>query len=134
VDLDGTLVATDLTVEGIVEFLKAAPWKVLSLIAALLRGRPALKRYVARHVSIDTSTLPYRSQVLGQMREARAAGRPVLLVTASDQSVADAVGAHLGLVDEVVGTISCPASGRVASSTSGILELICPCGEPPGRP
>ncbi|MBW2509906.1 MAG: UbiA family prenyltransferase [Deltaproteobacteria bacterium] len=104
VDLDGTLVATDVTVEGIVQLLKAAPWRLLSLLIVLMRGRPALKRYVARHVSIDASTLPYRSQVLGQIRQARAAGRRVLLVTASDQTVADAVGAHLGLVDEVVGT------------------------------
>ena len=106
VDLDGTLVATDVTVEGIVQLLKAAPWRVLSLIIALMKGRPALKRYVARHVSVDASSLPYRSQVLGQIRQARAAGRRVLLVTASDQSVADAVGAHLGLIDEVVGTHS----------------------------
>lgn len=106
VDLDGTLVATDVTVEGLLELLKAAPWKLFSLIAALMSGRPALKRYIAQHVTIDASALPYRNQVLGEMRQARADGRQVLLVTASDQSVADAVGAHLDLIDEAVGTHS----------------------------
>ena len=106
VDLDGTLVATDVTVEVILELLKAAPWKLFSLIAALMSGRPALKRYVAQHVTIDASTLPYRDRVLGEMRQARADGRWVLLVTASDQSVADAVGQYVDLVDEAVGTHS----------------------------
>jgi 4-hydroxybenzoate polyprenyltransferase len=104
--LDGTLVATDSTVEGILEFLKAAPWKLFSLVAALLSGRPALKRYVAQHVRLDAASLPYRNRVLGEMRQARAEGRPVLLVTASDQSIADAVGAHVDLIDEAVGTHS----------------------------
>ena len=106
VDLDGTLVATDVTVEGILEFLKTVPWKLFSLIGALMRGRPALKRFVARNVKIDASALPYRSQVLAEMRRARADGRQVLLVTASDQSVADAVGEHVDLIDEAVGTHS----------------------------
>jgi len=106
VDLDGTLVATDVTVEGLLEFLKSAPWKLFSLISALISGRPALKRYIAKHVTIDASALPYRNQVLGEMRQARAEGRQVLLVTASDQSIADAVGAHVDLIDEAVGTHS----------------------------
>jgi 4-hydroxybenzoate polyprenyltransferase len=42
--------------------------------------------------------------VLEVVRGAREAGRQVLLVTASDQRVADAVGRHLGLFDEVVGS------------------------------
>ena len=106
VDLDGTLVAADTTVESILEFLKAAPWKLFSLIAALMSGRPALKRYLAQHVTIDASALPYRTQVLGEMRQARADGRRILLITASDQSTADAVGAHIDLIDEAVGTHS----------------------------
>ena len=106
VDLDGTLVATDVTLEALIEFLKAAPWKLFSLVAALMSGRPALKRYLAHHVTIDASTLPYRPRVLGEMRRARADGRRVLLVTASDQSVADAVGAHVDLIDEAIGTQS----------------------------
>jgi len=104
VDLDGTLVATDTTVEGLLEVLKVAPWRVFALFAALLGGRPALKRYIAAHTQIDAATLPYREEVLAEMRQARAAGRRVVLVTASDQSTADAIGAHVQLIDEAVGT------------------------------
>lgn len=106
VDLDGTLVATDTTVESILEVLKASPWRLLAIIAALFGGRPALKRYLAKNVTLDAAVLPYRPQVLDEMRRARTEGRRVLLVTASDQSTADAVAAHLDLVDEAVGTQS----------------------------
>ena len=104
VDLDGTLVATDTTVEGLLEVLKRAPWRIFALFAALLGGRPALKRYIAQNTRIEAGDLPYRPEVLEEIRRARTAGRPVLLVTASDQSTADAVGAHLGLFDEAIGT------------------------------
>ncbi len=104
VDLDGTLVATDTTVEGLLEVLKLAPWRIFALFAAMLGGRPALKRYIADHTRINASDLPYRQEVLDEMERARTAGRPVLLVTASDQSTADAVGEHLGLFDEAIGT------------------------------
>lgn len=104
VDLDGTLVATDTTAESILEVLKAAPWKLLAMIAALAQGRPKLKRYLAQHDPIDATTLPYRDAVLSEMRKARAEGRRVVLVTASDQRTADLVAAHLDCVDEAVGS------------------------------
>jgi 4-hydroxybenzoate polyprenyltransferase/phosphoserine phosphatase len=104
VDLDGTLVATDTTVEGLLGVLKAAPWRIFAVLAALLGGRPALKRYIAQNVQIDPATLPYREEVLSEMRQARADGRTVVLITASDQSTADAVRSHVDLIDEAIGT------------------------------
>ena len=106
VDLDGTLVATDTTVETMLEVLKAAPWKLLAMLQALFAGRPALKRYLARNATVDAAALPYREEVLDEIRHAREQGRRVLLVTASDQSTADAVAAHLDLFDEAIGTHS----------------------------
>ncbi len=96
--------ATDTTAESIIEVLKAGPWRLFSLVAKVMSGRPALKRYLAARARVDASALPYREEVLSEMRRARAEGRPVLLVTASDQSTADAVANHVGLIDEAVGT------------------------------
>lgn len=121
VDLDGTLVATDTTVEGLLEVLKAAPWRIFALLSALLGGRPALKRYIAQNMRVDAAALPYREEVLAEMRQAREAGRPVLLVTASDQSTADAVGAHLGLIDEAIGT-STDENLKAARKASFLVE------------
>lgn len=104
VDLDGTLVATDTIAESLLGLIKTAPWKVYGALAALLRGRPKLKRYLAEISPVDPATLPYRDEVLTEIRKAREDGRAVLLVTASDQATADAVAAHLGLFDEAIGS------------------------------
>ncbi len=104
VDLDGTLVATDTTAESLLELIKASPWGIFSALGALFRGRVALKSFMSRRVTIDATALPYRPEVLAEMRQARADGRKVLLVTASHQSTADAVAAHVDLIDEAVGT------------------------------
>jgi 4-hydroxybenzoate polyprenyltransferase len=99
VDLDGTLLATDTMAEGFLGLLKTAPWKLLGALAALMSGRAKLKRYLAQHAPVDPATLPYRDEVLEEMRQARYDGRQVLLVTASDQATADAVAGHIELAD-----------------------------------
>ena len=104
VDLDGTLISTDSNAESLVELLKKAPWKLLTAAAELTRGRPELKRYLAQHAPVDPASLPYREEVLEEIRQARDAGRRVLLVTASDQATADAVAGYLELFDEAIGS------------------------------
>ncbi|MFW2388954.1 MAG: UbiA family prenyltransferase, partial [Polyangiales bacterium] len=103
VDLDGTLVATDTTVESLLGVLKK-PWKVPGALGALATGRPQLKRYLVENAPVDAASLPYRDAVLDEINEARAAGRRVLLVTASDQATADAVAEYLGVFDEAIGS------------------------------
>lgn len=104
VDLDGTLVATDTTVESALNLLKAAPWRLFAMLAALLQGRPRFKRYLAENAPVDPTLLPYRDEVLEEVRQARRDGRQVLLVTASDQATADAVAGHVQLFDEAFGS------------------------------
>jgi len=104
VDLDGTLVATDTMGESVLGLLKTAPWKLFALLAALMQGRPKFKRYLAQNAPVDPAALPYRDEVLDEMRQAREDGRRVLLVTASDQATADAVAEHLELFDEAIGS------------------------------
>ena len=104
VDLDGTLVATDTLAEGFLGLLKAAPWKVFGLFPALMRGRPKFKRYMAQNAPLDPASLPYREEVLDEVRQARDEGRRVLLVTGSDQATADAVAGHVALFDEAIGS------------------------------
>jgi 4-hydroxybenzoate polyprenyltransferase len=104
VDLDGTLVATDTLAESFLGLLKTAPWKLFGLVAAWMGGRPRLKRFMVRNAPVDPATLPYRDEVLDEMRQARADGRQVLLVTASDQGTADVVAGHVDLFDEAIGS------------------------------
>jgi 4-hydroxybenzoate polyprenyltransferase/phosphoserine phosphatase len=104
VDLDGTLVATDTLAESFLGLLKTAPWKIFALLAAWMGGRPKLKRFMMQNAPVDPVALPYREEVLAQMRRAREEGRRVLLVTASDQGTADAIAEHIGLFDEAIGS------------------------------
>lgn len=90
--------------EGLMGLLKTAPWRLFGAIAALSSGRPKLKQYLAENAPVDAAMLPYRVEVLDEISAARAAGRKVLLVTASDQATADAVSGHLGLFDEAIGS------------------------------
>lgn len=101
-DLDGTVSRTDTLVESILRLAARAPLTLLALLPLLLTtGRAAFKQRIAHAAHLDPASLVYNEDVLDLARTARAAGRPVVLVTAADGEVANAVAAHLGLFDEV---------------------------------
>jgi 4-hydroxybenzoate polyprenyltransferase len=104
VDLDGTLLATDLLHESLLKLVRSSPLSLLRLPLWLLRGKAALKREVTQRVDIDVTTLPYRPEVLELVRGARAAGRRTVLATASHETLARKVAQHLGLFDAVLAT------------------------------
>lgn len=102
VDLDGTLIATDLLHEGVWMLLRRQPFGAVGLALALARGgRSGMKAWLAGRVSVDPATLPYRAPVLALVRDWRAKGGQAVLVTAADTAPAQAVAAHLGLFDAV---------------------------------
>ncbi len=101
-DLDGTVSRTDTLVESVLRLASHAPLTLLALLPVLLTaGRAAFKRRVALAVHLDPASLVYNEDVLDLARAARAEGRAVVLVTAADRAVADAVAAHLDLFDQV---------------------------------
>lgn len=101
VDLDGTLIKTDLFTRAMLRFCGAAPWNVFALLAWLTRGRAYAKQRLTRRYPVEAATLPYNERFVAWLREERAAGRLIALATAFDQAGADAVAAHLGLFDHV---------------------------------
>jgi hypothetical protein len=64
VDLDGTLIRTDLLWESVVSALRHCPWLLLAIPFRLLRGRAFLKQELARRVSIDVASLPYNPELM----------------------------------------------------------------------
>ena len=125
VDLDGTLIKTDLTLETIGQYLSRRPWGFFTLVAWLGRGRPYLKSQLEKFTSIDAATLPYNEAVLEWLKSEKSAGRRLVLATASHQSLADAVARHLNIFDEVLGT-----SGNVnLKSSTKRDELVRRYGE-----
>ncbi len=102
VDLDGTLIASDVTYESILSGIKRRPTLLPRLPWLLLRGRAALKRELAVEGRADVRLLPYRRELLEFLREQRWAGRRVILATASDRRFADAVAKQVELFDDVL--------------------------------
>lgn len=102
VDLDGTLVKTDMLMESLASAAKRSPLVLLALPFWLARGRARLKRELAKRARIDVSVLPYDAKVLELLARERAAGRSLVLATASDESIARDVAGHLGFFDAVV--------------------------------
>ncbi|MCC5968353.1 MAG: UbiA family prenyltransferase [Pararhodobacter sp.] len=104
VDLDGTLIRSDMLLESFWAAF-AGDWRTpFRAVAALSHGRAALKARLAGGAAPDPATLPYNPVVLAQIRAWRAAGGRVALVTATDQRLARAVSDHLDLFDEVHGS------------------------------
>jgi phosphoserine phosphatase len=104
VDLDGTLIEGDTLVMSVRHLARRAPWTLLAFPFLLLRGRAALKGYIARRYVPDPASLVWRSEVLAFLREERTRGRQIILTTAAHRLIAEAVAAHLGLFDGVVAT------------------------------
>jgi 4-hydroxybenzoate polyprenyltransferase len=102
VDLDGTLIKTDLLWEGLVRYLSINPLGFLNVICWLFRGRQYLKHELADRVKIDPAALPYTDQLVDQLRTEHSAGRKIVLATASDEKVAGQVASYLGIFSEVI--------------------------------
>lgn len=102
VDLDGTLLRTDLLHESALRLLKQAPQSIFALPAWLAAGKATLKRRIADRVSLDATTLPYDDQVVAWIADQRREGRTIVLCTASDAKFARQVTEHLRLFDEVI--------------------------------
>lgn len=104
VDLDNTLVRTDLLCEGFLLAFRQDPLVLLRLPFWLLRGKAKVKEELAARVSPKADLLPYHGQVLELLQKEHAAGRKLVLATASPRPWAEAVARHIGLFDGVIAT------------------------------
>lgn len=104
VDLDGTLVATDLLAESVSAFLIASPGRALRLVQWLWKGRSLLKRELAARTEIDAASLPYREEVLQWLLAEHGRGRRLVLASASDRTLVQRIADHLGIFEEAFGT------------------------------
>lgn len=104
VDLDGTLVKTDLLVEMFWLALGNNFFSGLFSLFTLRKGRAAFKRKLVNETIFDVTTLPYNQNVIDYIEEWRSCGHKTMLVTASDQLIADKIGQHVQLFDEIHGS------------------------------
>lgn len=109
VDLDGTLIHTDMLHESALRVLRDKPFDTLRIPFWLAAGKAVLKQRLADRTEFDPVLLPYNLEFLGWLKLQRATGRTLILCTASDLAIAEAIAAHLDVFDEVMasdGTIN----------------------------
>ncbi|MBM3547587.1 MAG: UbiA family prenyltransferase [Alphaproteobacteria bacterium] len=103
VDLDGTLIKTDLLVEGALRLIRRQPLTIFAMLGWLVSGGKArLKAEVAARVAIDPATLPYQKEFVALLHQRREAGQKLILATAADGAAAKPVAAYIGLFDDVL--------------------------------
>ncbi|KRQ97106.1 UbiA family prenyltransferase [Bradyrhizobium valentinum] len=96
IDLDGTLIRSDLLVESAFAHVGANPLRILRLFTLLMSGKAALKAGIAANTSIDPAHLPYDERVLALLEKARREGRKVYVASASNERYVSAVANHIG--------------------------------------
>ena len=106
VDLDGTLIRSDLLWESLAAILGRRPWLLFVMPFWLLAGRARLKARVAQHHCPNPGALPYRPEVLALCRAAHSSGRRLILASASPAAWVQPIAAHLGFFDAVLATES----------------------------
>lgn len=104
VDLDGTLIATDLLWEGLFLLLRKNPLYFLFVPYWAARGPARLKFEIAQRIDIDPTALPYRAVLVDRLKESREGGRRVVLATGTPRKFAAAIADHLGCFDNVLAT------------------------------
>ena len=102
VDLDGTLVKTDLLIESLFALIKQNPFYVFAIPFWLLKGKAYLKREITHRVTLDVSLLPYNHGLLDYLKVQQARGRILVLATGNDERIARQVADHLQLFDRVL--------------------------------
>jgi len=118
VDLDGTLIQSDMLIESGFAYVKKQPHRFYRPLMWLVRGGKAhLKAKLAESTNIDVTSLPYQRGSDCVLKRERASGRSIVLATASDSRYAEAISGHLGCSTRLSHrgkTISPPTKARRA--------------------
>ncbi len=104
VDLDGTVIKTDLLLESILLMLKKNIFTALLIPLWLTKGRANLKHQLAKRVSIPIELLPLNTEFHAYLKEEVERGRNIVLISASSQLPVRQVSDHLGLFIDAMGS------------------------------
>jgi 4-hydroxybenzoate polyprenyltransferase/phosphoserine phosphatase len=102
VDIDGTLIRTDLLHESLVLLSKQSIKLLLRALLSLAHGRAAFKKAVSEAVTPEIRHLPFRKEVLGFIADQRSQGRKIILATAADSIWAQGIADELCLFDGIL--------------------------------
>lgn len=106
VDLDGTLLRSDLLLESLIILLRTRPLSIFLIPFWLLAGRSAIKQEIAKRVDLNVRSLPYHDELVDFLKRQHESGRPIILATASHKKYAEEVAKEFSFIDRVHATES----------------------------
>ncbi len=104
VDVDGTLIKTDLLHENVMQMVARNPLELFRLPAWLAKGKHHLKCELALRAPLDLANLPLRGETVSLIHSAQAEGRPVYLASASETGLVQQLAERIGGIAGVFGT------------------------------
>jgi 4-hydroxybenzoate polyprenyltransferase len=104
VDLDGTLIRTDILLEAMLSCFKQNKDFLLKLPYWIIQDKATLKEHLALQVPMDAAHLPYNKDVLEFLKNEKLENRHLVLATASHRLNADLISKHLGIFSQVIAT------------------------------
>jgi 4-hydroxybenzoate polyprenyltransferase len=102
IDLDGTLLKTDSLHETFLDALRDHPLVLLKVPVKLVQGRAALKAFLAAKSNLDVETWPVRTELLDYVLSQFEAGRKIVLATAADRRIGEAIAVRFPFISEVI--------------------------------
>lgn len=104
VDLDGSLIRTDLLHESLLALLISRPLALLALLPLLFRGKAVFKRALSEKITPDLQGVPLNEELLGWLQERHVQGARLLLYSASDASLVQPIAERVGLFESAAGS------------------------------
>lgn len=104
VDVDGTLLRTDLLYEAALQFMAHHPFQAPLMLLWLMSGRAYLKTRLAAEGPPPIATMPLRLETVALIHAAQHLHQPVYLASASDERYVRQVADIIGGIDGVFGT------------------------------
>lgn len=114
VDLNGTLIKSDLLLEVIMQYLKKNPLYIIFIIKWGFGGVVNLKNKIAANISINASLLPYNQEFVNYLKNENENGCILILATASHISYAKGRDYHFSDIETL----------RAMGISSGLLSVI----------
>ncbi len=104
VDLDGTLISSDILYESVLLLIRKNILFVFIIPFWVLKGRLHLKNKLFEYVCPNPEFLPYRTEILHFIEQEKFKGRKIILVTASLKKIAERIAEYMIIFDEVIGS------------------------------
>lgn len=104
VDLDGTLLKSDLTVESLLLLLRHNPLYLFVLPFWLSKGLAYLKHQIAQRIDLDAGEIAVNEELFAYLNKEKDRGRSLTLISASSQKYVDAVADRFNLFENSIGS------------------------------